>query len=125
MTFSRRTYEPLKFLGRLFWVPLRTTSNASLASFTSSWDTEEARWGPTVVVRLPLTPYAVGVGVWLDVDPDSVQMVEEEDAAYDTYVAVNGPVDREKWAVARAEIAALGLDPDEEMDLMQARGVFE
>lgn len=120
-----RTYEPLKFLGRLFWTPLRTTPDATHLSHTVSWDVDQSRWAPTVVVRVPFTRWAVGVGVWLDFDPSTLNVVEEEDAAYDTYVAVNGPVDRDAWRAAREEIADLGLDPEDEVAVLQSRGLFE
>lgn len=123
MTFIRRTYEPLKFLGRLFWVPLTVTPNVPLLSFTHTWEANGDFWGPTAVARVPLTRFAIGLGVWLN--PPDIPEIRDEDAEYATYVAVNGRVPREQWQAARREIAARGLDPDEEMELMQTMGVFE
>jgi hypothetical protein len=128
----RRTYEPLKFLGRLFWVPLSVAPGTSPISRASTWEPDnEHRWGPTLVVRIPLTRWAMAVGVWLDtgigdLDEEHAWRVqaETEDAEYDAYQAVNGPVPREVWNEARKQIAAQGLDPSEEMELMQSLGVF-
>lgn len=122
--YIRRTYEPLKFLGRFFWVPLTTAPHTPAVSYTPTWEAAGEHWGPTLVFRLPLTRWAVGLGVWLDFKREHVP-VRVVDAEYDAYVAVNGVVDRERWQTARAEIAALGLDPDEEMEHMQAMGIFE
>lgn len=124
--YIRRTYEPLKFLGlgRPFWVPLRTTKGAPLISLAPTWEETGERFSVTLVVRAPLTQFAIGVGYWRDVDPDSVVKIHTEDAEYDTYCAVNGPVPRDQWNAARLKIAGMGLDPDEEMELMQKMGVF-
>jgi hypothetical protein len=131
-TFVNRTYEPLKFLGRLFWVPLFVRKGTPPVTYTATWEADgEYRWGPTLVVRVPLTHVAIGLGVWLDSDIDSLEDAEaireqeQEDIAFDVYEAVNGPTDRDKWLEARQEIADMGLDPNEEMEMMQDRGVFE
>lgn len=125
-----RTYEFLKWtriphLHRPFLTVLPVAPKTSYFSYAPTWEDTGEHWGPTLVARVPFTRKAVGVGVWLDVDPDDVVTVHTEDAEYDAYVAVNGPVDRGQWRQARQEIAALGLDPSEEMELMQAKGVFE
>lgn len=119
-----RTYEPLKFLGRLFLTPLHASRQAPLVSYAASQQDNGQFWGPTVVARVPFTSVALGVGVWLDVDPNS-PMVHEDDAEYDAYTAVNGKVNRDAWQAAREEVAKLGLDPDAEMEYLQARGLFE
>lgn len=127
-----RTYEPFRFLGRFTVIPLRAAPGTSLVSFAPTWEVEAPyRYAPTFVFRLPFG-LALGIGWWLDTEVDDLtseyaQRVEIEaaNAAYDAYVAVNGNVDRGAWDAARAKIAALGLDPDEEMALMQAEGVFE
>lgn len=118
-----RTYEPLGFMGRIFFVPLTTAPKTKHLSYSPTWQDTGEHWGPTVVLRLPFTRFALGVGVWLKAP--TIVPIHIEDAEYDAYVAVNGPVDREQWQQAREEIAALGLDPDEEMGLMQAKGIFE
>lgn len=123
--FIHRTYEPLKFLGRLFWVPLRVLPNTKAVSYAPTWEESGERWGPTIVARIPLTSYAIGLGVWLDVDPLDIVAIRDEDAEYAAYTAVNGPVDREEYDAARRYIASLGLDPDEEMEAMQALGLFQ
>lgn len=120
----RRTYEPFKFMGRLFFVPLTTAPDTDYLSYAPTWEDSGEHWGPTIVVRIPFTRRAIGVGVWLD-SPKDIPMVRELDAEYDAYVAVNGKVDRDAWQYARDQIAAQGLDPSEEMGLMQAYGVFE
>lgn len=122
--YVRRTYEPLKFLGRLFWVPMRVTPGTPPISYAPTWDADDSRWGPTIIVRLPFR-WAIGLGVWLDYDRNNIVAVHQEDADYDTYVAVNGPVDRAKYDAARKIVAEQGLGPDEEMEAMQALGVFE
>lgn len=119
-----RTYEPFKFMGRLFFVPLTVAPRTSAVSYAPTWEDTGEHWGPTLVARVPFTRFALGVGVWLDA-PQSIPMIRDDDAEYDAYVAVNGMVDREQWQQAREEIAAMGLDPNEEMELMQARGIFE
>jgi hypothetical protein len=118
-----RTYEPFKFAARLFFVPLIAAPNTPAISYAPTWEDTGEHWGPTLVARLPFTRLAIGVGVWLN-SPEIVP-IRDEDAEYDAYVAVNGNVDKEAWRAAREEIAALGLDPDEEMALMQQKGVFE
>jgi hypothetical protein len=123
--YIRRTYEPLKFLGRLFWVPLQVYAGTPAVSYAPTWEDTGERWAPTVVVRVPFTRLAIGLGVWLDVKPGSIVEIRDEDAEYDAYVAVNGAVPRDAWQAARRQIAAQGLDPDEEMEVMQAMGVFE
>lgn len=123
--YIHRTYEPLKFLGRLFWVPLRVLPNTRAVSYAPTWEDTGERWAPTIVARIPLTTYAIGVGVWLDVDPEDIVMTRDEDAEYAAYVAVNGVVDRNLWSEARKRIAAQGLDPDDEMEMMQMLGIFE
>jgi hypothetical protein len=120
----RRIYEPFKFLGRFFWVPLRVEPGTPGFSLTVTWEESGEYFGPTAVVRIPLTKVAIGVGVWFD-PPTDIQAVHDEDAAFDAYVAVNGAVDKDSWRLARRKIAEQGLDPDEEMELMQAMGVFE
>ena len=122
--FIRRTYEPLKFLGRLFWVPLKVTKEAPLLSYAPTWESNGERWAPTIVFRIPFR-FAIGVGVWLDVDPESIVEIRDEQAEYDAYAAVNGKVSFDTWQAARKKIAAQGLDPDEEMEIMQALGIFE
>ena len=124
MDHSRRTYEPLKFLGRLFWVPLPTEPKTPPVSRTSTWENNGERWAPTVVVRIPFTRKAIGLGVWLDA-PQDVMMVHEADAAYDAYQVVNGQVDRAEFDRIREHVAGMGLDPDAEMEMMQGMGLFE
>lgn len=118
-----RTYEPLKFLGRLFWVPMTVAPHTKYLSYNPTWEDTGERWAPTLVTRIPLTRLAIGVGVWLAAPP--IVPIHEDDADYDAYVAVNGQVDRGQWQAAREEVAELGLDPDEEMAYMQAKGIFE
>ncbi len=122
--YIRRTYEPLKFLGRLFWVPMHVDPHTPYASYAPTWEASGERWGPTVILRLPFSYRAIGLGLWLDYEPDSAVPVHVEDAEFDRYCVVNGPVDRVLWASVRAEIAEMGLDPDEEMALMQQKGVM-
>jgi hypothetical protein len=122
--YVRRTYEPLKFLGRLFWVPMKVAPQTPLVSYAPTWEADGSRWGPTLVVRLPFR-YAVGLGVWLDMDAGDVIPVHVEDAEYEMYQAINGYIPREKWQAARRKISEMGLDPDDEMELMQMIGVFE
>lgn len=117
-----RTYEPLKFLGRFFWVPMTVAPHTEPVSYAATWEDTGERWAPTIVTRIPLTRLAIGVGIWLDAPP---LMPISDDADFDAYVAVNGSVDREEWQAAREEIADLGLDPDDEMAFMQAKGIFE
>jgi hypothetical protein len=121
----RRTYEPFKFLGRFFWVPLRVLAHTPAVSLSPTWQDSGEHWSPTLVVRIPLTKWAVGFGWWRDVPEGSIIEIHEDDAAYETYCAVNGAVSRPAWDTARRQIAAQGLDPDEEMELMQMMGVFE
>lgn len=123
--YYRRTYEPLKFLGRLFLVPLHVTPRTSPVSYAPTWEEGGQHWGPTLIGRIPLTRWALGIGIWLNFDPTDVVAVHEDDAAYAAYQAVNGEVPREKWEAARRKIAEMGLNPDEEMELMQAMGVFQ
>lgn len=123
--FIRRTYEPLKFLGRLFWVPMQIHPETSLVSYAPTWDAEDSRWGPTLIFRFPLTQWGFGVGIWLDHDRNSIVAVHEEDIAYDTFVAVNGPIDRARYDAARKTVAAQGMDPDQEMEAMQMLGIME
>jgi hypothetical protein len=118
-----RTYEPLGFMGRIFFVPMIAAPGTKHLSYNPTWQDTGEHWGPTLVGRIPFTRFALGVGVWLRAP--QIVPIRDEDAEYDAYVAVNGKVDRDVWLAARAEIAALGLDPDEEMALMQQRGVFE
>jgi hypothetical protein len=94
-------------------------------SYAPTWRPEGDFWGPTVVVRLPLWRYALGFGIWIDVNQEDIVAVHEDDAEYERYVEVNGLVPREQWLEARRKIAEMGLDPDEEMELMQAMGVFQ
>jgi hypothetical protein len=118
-----RTYEPLGFMGRIFFVPLTVAPHTRHLSYAPTWQDSGEHWGPTIVARLPFTRRALGVGVWLRA-PEIVP-IRDEDAEFDAYQVVNGKVDREAWDRARATIAAQGLDPDEEMELMQAMGIFE
>jgi hypothetical protein len=122
--YIRRTFEPLKFLGRLFLVPLRADPKVKAVSYAPTWEANGEHWGPTLIFHIPRTPFALGVGIWLDA-PEEIVAVQEEDAEYDAYVAVNGPVSRAEWSAARKSIAAMGLDPSEEMELMQNLGIFE
>jgi hypothetical protein len=124
MENTHRTYEPLKFLGRLFWTPIPADPATPRVSYAASWQDNGQYWAPTVIARVPFTRWAVGVGVWLDADPDA-EMVHEDDAEYDAYAAVNGNVNRDAWQAAREEVAKLGLDPDAEMEYLQAQGLFE
>lgn len=123
--YIRRTYEPLKFLGRFFWVPLHVLPHTPALSVAPTWQEEGEQWSPTVVVRIPLTRWAVGFGWWRDVVTEEIIEVHEDDALFDAYCAVNGDVERETWDEARAKIASLGLGWDEEMELMQEMGVFK
>lgn len=123
-THIRRTYEPLKFLGRFFWVPLRVLENTPAVSLAPTWQDSGEHWSPTIVVRIPLTRWAVGLGWWRDVPEGSIVEIHEDDVAFETYCAVNGEIPRESWNEARRKIAAMGLNPDDEMELMQAMGVF-
>lgn len=126
-----RTYEFLKWVGlpRPFVTPLTVAPRTKYLSYNPTWEDTGEHWGPTVVVRVPLTRRAVGFGYWLDVDPDSVVEIHTDDVEYDAYLAVNDPIERDKWLAnrnrAREIIAAHGLDPEDEMALMQAYGVFE
>lgn len=133
-THIRRTYEPfepLRFLGRLMFVPLRVEKKTSLFSVTGTWEAEPPyRYATTRVVRLPLR-WAVGIGWWRDTQVVDLASEEEfrreleaANAAFDAYQAVNGPTDRDTWDSARRKIAEMGLDPDEEMELMQQFNVF-
>lgn len=128
MTYAKRTYEPLQFLGktpgRLFWVPLRTTPGVNKVSLDHTWEENGNRWARTLILRIPFTRWAIGFGVWQDVT-EEITAVHDEDAEYATYVAVNGPVDREEWQRARQYVARQGLDPDEEMEMMQMLGIFK
>jgi hypothetical protein len=118
-----RTYEPFKFLGRLFFVPMTAAPRTKHLSYNPTWEDTGEHWGPTIVGRIPFTRFALGVGVWLDAPP--IVPIHTEDAEFDAYVAVNGQVDRGAWQAAREEIADLGLDPDEEWALLQQRGLHE
>lgn len=128
-----RTFEPLKFLGRFFFIPLRMGPNAPLVSVTPSWEMEPPhRFSPTLVVRLPRLLWGVGFGWWRDTEVVNVdeekqarQEIEAANAAYDAYVKVNGNVPRDVWDEARQQIANLELTPDEEMECMQNLGIFE
>lgn len=130
--FGMRTYEPFKFLGRLFVVPLKVAKGVPPVTYAPTWEQEPPyRFGPTVVVRMPIFRVAWGIGVWLDTHVDSLEAerleraeIEEANAAYDAYVAVNGQVPREEWESARRFVAEQGLDPDEEMRAMQDMGIF-
>ena len=127
--YSRRTYEPLKFLGRLMFVPLSVNPRTRPISVTTTWeDSGDFRWAPTLVLRLPLSYYAFGFGVWLDSRPEDQIVVTEDEIAnadYAAFEAVNGPTDREKYDIVRAQIASQGLDPGEEMELMQMLNVMD
>jgi hypothetical protein len=118
-----RTYEPFGFMGRLFFVPMTAAPKTKHLSYNPTWQDTGEHWGPTLVGRIPFTRFALGVRIWLNAPP--VVPIRDEDAEYDAYVAVNGNVDRDAWQAAREQIAAQGLDPDEEMGLMQQMGVFE
>lgn len=128
MTYARRTYEPLQFLGkapgRLFWVPMRTTAGVKKVTVAPTWEENGERWARTLVLRIPFTRWAIGFGIWRDA-PSEIVAVHDEDAEYATYAAVNGHVDREQWQRAREYVAAQGLDPDEEMEMLQMLGIFE
>jgi hypothetical protein len=124
-----RTYEFLKWTGlrgldRPFVVPMKAAPKTKFLSYNPTWEDTGEHWGPTLVARIPFTNRAIGLGVWLNADASALIPVHDTDAEYDAYVAVNGPVDRDVWDAGRAEIAALGLDPNEEMELMQAKGIF-
>lgn len=118
-----RTYEPFRFAGRLFFVPMTAAPHTKFLSYAPTWQDTGEHWGPTLVARVPFTRLAIGVGVWLNAPP--IVPIRNEDAEFDAYVAVNGNVDRDAWQRAREEVAAMGLDPDDEMEIMQAKGVFE
>lgn len=118
-----RTYEPLKFLGRLFFVPLTAAPKTKHLSYAPTWEDTGEHWGPTVVARIPFTRFAIGVGVWLNAPP--IVAFHADDVEYDTYVAVNGQVDRDAWQRMREEIAELGLEPEDEWALMQERGLTQ
>lgn len=129
--YIRRTYEPFKFLGRLMLVPLKVSKGTPVVTLTQTWEAEEPhRIAPTVVLRLG--PVGLGIGWWLDSDVENLvdeegvrREIEEAQAAYDAYVAVNGEIDRSEFDAIRKEIGTQGLDLDHEMALMQAHRVFE
>src|SRR5687767_958417 len=93
-----RTYEPFKFMSRLFFVPLTVAPRTAAVSYAPTWEDTGEHWGPTLVARIPFTRRAIGVGVWLDAPP--VVPIRDLDAEYDAYVAVNGNVPREQWEQA-------------------------
>ena len=119
-------------LWRFFWVGMKVAPKTRFVSYTHTWEADgQYRWAPTLVVRIPFTRQALGFGVWLDSGVESLQLtaeqrkeIEEANALYAAYVAVNGHVERQEFDQARAAIAHLGLDPDEEMAMMQEEGVF-
>jgi hypothetical protein len=124
-----RTYD----VGRLFFVPLRIPKGERWIARTHTWETDgDLRFAHTLVFKLGPLPFGFGIGWWQDTDIESMVSerqlraeVERANAEYDAYVAVNGNVDRAQWAAARRAIARRGLDPDDEMEAMQALGVFE
>lgn len=122
-----RTYEIFKRVGwpRPFVTFLTVSPGTSRMSTTHTWEDTGEHFGKTVVLVIPFTRIGVGLGYWKDVDPSEIVPVHLDDAEYDAYVAVNGPVPREKWERAREVIAAQDLDPSEEMEMMQALGVFQ
>lgn len=128
-TFIHRTFEPFAFLGRLTFIPLRTTKGVPPVTFTATHEAEPPyRYAPTVVVRF--WPFTVGLGIgwWRDsgwADAEARQEAGEEEAEYLRYTAVNGEVDKSEFQAARRQVAQLGLSPDEEMELLQRRGLFE
>ncbi len=127
-----RTYEPFKFLGRFFVLPLHIRQGTPWVSLTQTWETEPPyRFAHTVVIKAAVLPFGVGLGWWLDTDVDNLedefmQNVESAlgNSAYDAYVAVNGNVDRAQWDAARKRVAGQGLDLDDEMEVMQSLGIF-
>lgn len=118
-------------LGRLFCVFLKVAKGSRVVSYAPTWEQDPPyRFGPTIVIRLPFGR-AVGFGFWLRTDVGSLELAREEraeiesaNAAYDAYVAVNGEVPREEWDEVRKQISGMGLDPEEEMAIMQEMGVF-
>lgn len=127
--YIHRTYEPFKFLSRLTLIPLRIARGTKMFTQTVTHEAEEPyRFAPTLVVKAGPLPFGIGIGWWLDgglADAADRQEEGEEDIEYNRYVAVNGHVDREKWQTARRAVARQGLSPDEEMEVMQAMGIFE
>lgn len=124
----RRTFEPFKFLGygHLMWVPLRVAKGTPWRSLSHTWETNGERMAITYVFRLPI-PWlrpALGFGMWQHVHREEIVPVRDGDIEYNAYCAVNGAVSREDWDKARRVVAAQGLDPDEEMEIMQAMGIF-
>lgn len=127
-----RSYEPFKFLSRLFFIPLRVEPGVWPVTRTYSHEVDnQYRVGPTVVVRLPFH-WGIGIGWWMDTDIDGSEQWRleqearaQEQAAYDAFTAVNGPVDPVTWTKVRKLVAAQGLDWDEELLVMQQLGVFE
>lgn len=103
---------------------------------THSWEVEPPhRFAPSVIgfYLLPL-PRAIAFGWWHDTDVEGMveeqQLrleIEEANAAYDRHVMLYGDTDLtpEQFQSARKAVASRGLDPDDEMELMQALGVFD
>ena len=127
--YIRRTFEPLKFLGRLMFIPLRIEPGTPLVTLTSTHEAEEPfRYAPTVVVKAGPLPFGLGIGWWRDSGLQEAaerQEAGEDDIEYSRYVAVNGVVDKDDFQQARREVARMGLDPDEEMEYLQSQGLFE
>lgn len=138
-----RTYEP--FGGRLFFQPLKVAKGTRPVTLSHTWETDEPfRFSPwTVVTRIPFFRFfpwtvviripfrAVAFGWWRDTPVQSLpeeraehQKKEREEAEFDAYRVVNGDVSRDEWDTARRIIADRGLDPDDEMEIMQALGVM-
>lgn len=97
-----------------------------------TWEmTPPYRFSRSLVVRIWPLPVGLVFGWWRDSDVQSKteafvasEEAANEQLAFDAYVVVNGPVDRERWQEARREIAGENLDPEEEMARMQEAGVF-
>ena len=126
-THIRRTFEPFKIFGdpSSFFLFMRTAKGEPIYSVTYTWEAEGRMFAPlTKVFRFPFTRFAVAWGTWFPVEPDSIVPVRYEDAEFAMYEAVNGTIDRAEWSAARKRIAAEGLDPSDEMEVLQSLGLM-
>ena len=126
--FIRRTYEPFKFLGRLTLIPLPIARGTRWITLTQTVEPEPPyRWAPTLVVKAGPFPFGIGIGWWLDTQVENLKkefsersVMEEVQAEYDRYQAVNGEIDFEDWVTAREAVLAHGGDPEDALEITMA-----
>ena len=126
MITPRNTHD----LGRFFVYTLPTRMRFPLA-VDHAWEVEPPYRISKVTLIIRLWPFrrALGFGWWLDsavrsLEDEAAMELARETLEYEQYVAVNGEVDRDEWRTVKRDLKDLNLDPEDEMALMQARGLF-